>query len=496
MNVLRQFLGIYFLVMLVYGCAVNKPIPSPDKTSPPPEFTEMDIQPETSADGPAMSKPIIAKVTAYRLNLRASGFTKGRILGVLKKGDEVAVQSKKGRWVNVHSRSGLQGWVSGRYIALAGGMSIDEALASKNDSKRATMRAAGLSEGGVGASGKGRVVKSGGSKKRRLREGSKIVYDRSIFKTPINKAIEKMLLASGDDIILKTATGISSSSLGDFAIANINCKQNDEKTRVKAYLFKQKGRWVAYKTIPTKLDRPGLFWILAQQDCAQNYKAFHGIGYGEKKWKKNSPRRRDIHFICSESIDKQLKDHSLKFTFNFDKNNGWQISQILEIDTGRRRKARPVGPGNTKSISQLSFELASKKERVKQPDEVVDRFFMSILIGDMTAVKGFLADGMSPNVKRPRLGHSPLFAAVMGHKDKIAQLFIDKGGEVEFKAEDGLTPLILASGNCNSAPLVKALIEAGADVNAQAKGGETPLMGAEVMRCNEIVDILKRAGAR
>ncbi len=496
MNALRHFLGILFLVILAYGCAVNKPVPLPEKTSLPPEFTEMDIQPETSADELATPKPIIAKVTAYRLNLRAGGFTKGRILGVLKKGDEVAVQLKKGRWVNVHSRSGLQGWVSGRHIALADGMSIDEALASQNASKRPAMSAAGLNESGVGASGKGRVAKIGGDKKRRPRKGSKIDYDTSIFKTPINKAIEKMLLASGDDKILKTATGILSSNLGDFAIANINCKQNGEKIRVKAYLFKQKGRWVAYKKIPTQLDRPGLFWILAQQDCVQNYKAFHGIGYGEKKWKKNTSRRRDIHFICSESIDKQLKDHPLKFTFNFDNNNGWQISQILELETGRRRKARPVGPGNTKSISQLSFELASKKERVKQPDEVVDRFFISILIGDMPAVKGFLARGMSPNVRRPRLGHSPLFAAVMGHKDKIAQLFIDKGGEVEFKAEDGLTPLILASGNCNSAPLVKALIEAGADVNAQAKGGETPLMGAEVMRCDEIVDILKRAGAR
>lgn len=101
-----------------------------------------------------------------------------------------------------------------------------------------------------------------------------------------------------------------------------------------------------------------------------------------------------------------------------------------------------------------------------------------------------------PNVKRPRLGHSPLYAAVIGHQYDIAQLFIDKGADVGFKAENGLTPLILAAGSCQSASLVKALINAGADVNARSRSGETPLMAAKGMNCHNNIGMLKRAGAR
>ena len=58
------------------------------------------------------------------------------------------------------------------------------------------------------------------------------------------------------------------------------------------------------------------------------------------------------------------------------------------------------------------------------------------------------------------------------------------------------TPLMWAAENCKSVPLVKALVNAGADVNAKAKGGGTPLMMAEVFKCDEIVNILKKAGAK
>ena len=53
-----------------------------------------------------------------------------------------------------------------------------------------------------------------------------------------------------------------------------------------------------------------------------------------------------------------------------------------------------------------------------------------------------------------------------------------------------------AAGNCKSIALVKSLVKAGADVNAKAKGGGTPLMFAEAMKCSENEKILRKAGAK
>ena len=158
----------------------------------------------------------------------------------------------------------------------------------------------------------------------------------------------------------------------------------------------------------------------------------------------------------------------------------------------------PVDKGlkSTEASTKASKKKQSPPEQMEFSDDVVDRFFLSIMEGDMETVKGFLDAGMPPNVNRPRFGHSPVFAAVMGNRDDIALMFIKAGGDVNFKDENGSTPLMWAAENCKSVPLVKALVNAGADVNARAKGGATPLMMAEVRQCKEIVKILKKAGAK
>ena len=103
---------------------------------------------------------------------------------------------------------------------------------------------------------------------------------------------------------------------------------------------------------------------------------------------------------------------------------------------------------------------------------------------------------MSPNVKRPRLGHSPLFSAISAGHDDMALMLIKRGADVNFADNNRSTPLMWAACNCRSIRLVKALVDAGADVNAKAKEGNTPLQSAEISRCGEIVHLLKNAGAK
>ena len=74
--------------------------------------------------------------------------------------------------------------------------------------------------------------------------------------------------------------------------------------------------------------------------------------------------------------------------------------------------------------------------------------------------------------------------------------FLELGGDPNYRDNVDATPLLRAAGNCDSVAVVKALIAAGADVNAKAKGGGTPLMIAEAMKCAEIAKILREAGAK
>ena len=69
-------------------------------------------------------------------------------------------------------------------------------------------------------------------------------------------------------------------------------------------------------------------------------------------------------------------------------------------------------------------------------------------------------------------------------------------GDVKAKDQNGSTALLWAvQGGC-SVSSVQALLKAGADPNARAKGGATPLMFAEIFKRAEIEAILKKAGAK
>ena len=55
-------------------------------------------------------------VTASHLNLRKEPSTQSRVLGVLRKGDELEVQRLSGKWANVKTPDDREGWVYVRYI--------------------------------------------------------------------------------------------------------------------------------------------------------------------------------------------------------------------------------------------------------------------------------------------------------------------------------------------------------------------------------------------
>ena len=64
------------------------------------------------------------------------------------------------------------------------------------------------------------------------------------------------------------------------------------------------------------------------------------------------------------------------------------------------------------------------------------------------------------------------------------------------KDENGSTPLLWAVQTGCSPSSIAALLKAGSDPNAKAKGGATPLMFAEIFQRTEIAEMLRKAGAR
>jgi ankyrin repeat protein len=159
--------------------------------------------------------------------------------------------------------------------------------------------------------------------------------------------------------------------------------------------------------------------------------------------------------------------------------------------------------------------------KAKAPDISIDH---AAIDGVIEAVKQHIAAGTDVNVKGGFLDVTPLnYAAFWGHKE-VAELLIAAGADVNAKANDGTTPLDVATHpdnpNKNKAEItdllrkhdgkhgtiygaagggdveaVKEFLDAGVDVNAKHEDGETPLHIAAEWGHKEIAELLIAKGA-
>jgi hypothetical protein len=132
-----------------------------------------------------------------------------------------------------------------------------------------------------------------------------------------------------------------------------------------------------------------------------------------------------------------------------------------------------------------------------------EAFGHAISDANLDAVRLFLEIGMSPNAHTKGDAH-PMLLAAMGCGDQaegkprseILEALTAARGDVKAKDENGSTALLWAvEGGCSPSS-VKALLKAGANPNARANGGATPLMFAELYKRTELEAILKKAGAK
>jgi len=113
--------------------------------------------------------------------------------------------------------------------------------------------------------------------------------------------------------------------------------------------------------------------------------------------------------------------------------------------------------------------------------------------GDLAAVKSFVEQGVSVNVKDTK-DFIPLHHAVVGGHRNVVEFLIAKGADVDAKDRYGWTPLAIATWEGHTA-LAEILIKAGAQVNSRYAWGETPLIWAAQKGHASVIELLLTKGA-
>lgn len=183
-----------------------------------------------------------------------------------------------------------------------------------------------------------------------------------------------------------------------------------------------------------------------------------------------------------------------------------EVVQLL-LDHGA--KVEGMGGGNMTPLS-----LAAGRDQLKvmeallaagaKPDGAsgsVPALYEAVMFGRPQAVKLLLAHDADPNVSY-KGGVTPLMCASLHTKSaraedmlEICRALVAAGAKVNASSRAGLTPLHYAA-RSNEATLAGFLLSAGADVNARDPKGMTPLHYAAQKGSEEVVQVLLNAGAK
>ena len=134
-----------------------------------------------------------------------------------------------------------------------------------------------------------------------------------------------------------------------------------------------------------------------------------------------------------------------------------------------------------------------KSLNLRGPDGATP-FMFGVLYADAAVVSRLLDNGADPNVHNDARA-TPLMWAVndLGK----TQALLDHGADVNALSTDGRTPLVIAATQAGTAPIVKALLDHGANPNpkGRAPGDASPLREAAVAGDADVMQLLIDKGA-
>ena len=143
--------------------------------------------------------------------------------------------------------------------------------------------------------------------------------------------------------------------------------------------------------------------------------------------------------------------------------------------------------------------LAGDADKVKSlisadlPLDAVGLISAAIQGGSPDVIEVFLDNAYQPNAIFNDLGETPLMRAIEKKKWEITQLLLQRGANVNACASGGGTPLHAAAGSWPEA--IPILLQAGAQVSARLDEGRTPMMCAAFGNQTKSLELLQNAGA-
>ena len=123
-----------------------------------------------------------------------------------------------------------------------------------------------------------------------------------------------------------------------------------------------------------------------------------------------------------------------------------------------------------------------------------DRLVHAAAAGDTARVVAILGFGVPPNADCKH-GHTALYAAAVNGHYELARELVIKGADGRGRSLHDGDPIIVAAARSGNTQLVDMLLGVGADVNAEAPNGLTPLFCAIAARHVELASLLIARGA-
>lgn len=206
----------------------------------------------------------------------------------------------------------------------------------------------------------------------------------------------------------------------------------------------------------------------------------------------------DLRALDENRVDAEFRSKMLGQAWHFHASVAAPIVKggTLELEP-EAEVAAPAAPAPDASSSTRKKLALGKLGYEFAPEN----FRHAITDGNLEAVRLFLDLGTSPNMKDPAAGSVLVLSAMSCTQEPkdargaVVKALLNAGANVKSADENGSTALLWAVQSC-SVDVVRALVAAGSDVNARARGGATPLMMAEVFKRDDVAAALKKAGAK